>query len=139
MADDPRSDEQPPIRVLVVDDHDLVAEALVAALAREPDLFVVGRAGSVDAAVRAARQFHPDVVLMDFQLPDGDGTDATAVIKQELPETEVAMSPGSRKDPCWQARWSRDARVSSRRVAISGNCRRRYEGFLPARSAYLQG
>jgi DNA-binding NarL/FixJ family response regulator len=99
MADDPRSDEQPPIRVLVVDDHDLVAEALVRALAREPDLFVVGRAGSVDAAIRAARQFHPDVVLMDFQLPDGDGTDATAVIKQELPETEVVMLTGLAEGP----------------------------------------
>jgi DNA-binding NarL/FixJ family response regulator len=80
--------------VLVVDDHELVAEALVRALGVEPDLVVVGTSATVAEAVRAARELHPDVVLMDFQLPDGRGTDATARIKQEHPETEVVMLTG---------------------------------------------
>jgi DNA-binding NarL/FixJ family response regulator len=80
--------------VLVVDDHELVAEALARALDIEPDLVVVGRSASVAEAVRAARELHPDVVLMDFQLPDGRGTDATARIKHERPQTEVVMLTG---------------------------------------------
>jgi len=78
-------------RMLLVDDHELVAEALRHALDKEPDLEVVGHATTVQGGVRAARELHPDVVLMDFQLPDGRGTDATAMIKQERPSTTVVM------------------------------------------------
>ena len=81
-------------RVLVVDDHDLVAQTLQRALAIEPDLNVVGCVGSVDAAVQAANELQPDVVLMDFRLPDGSGADATALIKAACPETEVVMLTG---------------------------------------------
>jgi DNA-binding NarL/FixJ family response regulator len=81
-------------RVLVVDDHELVAETLQRALNGEADLEVVGRSTTVASAVRMARELRPDVVLMDFQLPDGRGTDATVVIKRELPETEVVMITG---------------------------------------------
>jgi DNA-binding NarL/FixJ family response regulator len=80
--------------VLIVDDHALVAEALQRALNDEPDLEVVGHSDTVAGAVHAARQLKPDVVLMDFQLPDGRGTDATVLIKRELPETEVVMITG---------------------------------------------
>jgi two-component system response regulator DevR len=80
-----------PARMLVVDDHELVAEALRHALDREPDLVVVGHATTVQEGVEAARELHPDVVLMDFQLPDGRGTEATARIKQERPQTTVVM------------------------------------------------
>jgi DNA-binding NarL/FixJ family response regulator len=81
-------------RVLVVDDHDLVAQTLQRALAVESDLNVVGCVGSVDAAVQAADELQPDVVLMDFRLPDGSGADATALIKAAWPETEVVMLTG---------------------------------------------
>jgi len=77
--------------MLLVDDHELVAEALRHALDREPDLVVVGHATTVEEGVKAARELHPDVVLMDFQLPDGRGTDATALIKQDRPQTTVVM------------------------------------------------
>jgi DNA-binding NarL/FixJ family response regulator len=60
--------------MLLVDDHELVVEALRHALDKEPDLEVVGHATTVQDGVRAARELHPDVVLMDFQLPDGRGT-----------------------------------------------------------------
>jgi DNA-binding NarL/FixJ family response regulator len=81
-------------RILVVDDHELVAEMLQRALETEPDFVVVGHASTVDGAVQATRELRPDLVLMDFQLPDGRGTDATAFIKRELPETEVVMITG---------------------------------------------
>jgi DNA-binding NarL/FixJ family response regulator len=80
--------------ILVVDDHELVAEALVRALAAEDDMEVVGRAATVAEGIRSARQLRPDVVLMDFRLPDGRGTEATAAIKTERPQTEVVMLTG---------------------------------------------
>jgi DNA-binding NarL/FixJ family response regulator len=94
MGDGHPEDEAPPARVLVVDDHELVAEALTRALRNEPDLFVVGRAGSVADAIRLARQFRPQVILMDFLLPDGEGTQAASLIRQELPDTEIVMLTG---------------------------------------------
>lgn len=81
-------------RVLVVDDHDLVAETLRRALAVEPDFVVVGCAASVSTAVQEARELQPDVVVMDFRLPDGTGAEATALVKAECPETEVVMLTG---------------------------------------------
>src|SRR3954454_1996908 len=80
-----------PARMLLVDDHELVAEALRHALDKEPDLEVVGHATTVQQGVQAARDLHPDVVLMDFQLPDGRGTEATTLIKQDRPATTVVM------------------------------------------------
>jgi DNA-binding NarL/FixJ family response regulator len=80
--------------VLIVDDHELVAEALHRVLQAEPDLQVVAHELTVAGAIDAARRWRPDVILMDFQLPDGRGTDATMVIKSELPETEIVMLTG---------------------------------------------
>jgi DNA-binding NarL/FixJ family response regulator len=79
-----------PIRVLLVDDHQLLTDALSRALAREPDIDVVGVAGSVEAARKLAE--HPlDVVLMDYRLPDGTGAEATRAIKSRWPEARVVM------------------------------------------------
>jgi DNA-binding NarL/FixJ family response regulator len=79
-----------PIRVLLVDDHQLLTDALSRALAREPDIDVVGVAGSVDAARRLSEQ-PLDVVLMDYRLPDGTGAEATRAIKSRWPEARVVM------------------------------------------------
>jgi DNA-binding NarL/FixJ family response regulator len=65
-----------PVRVLVVDDHDLVAHGLALLLDSAEDLSVVGRAGTVADAVRTAAATHPDVVLIDYNLPDGSGVQA---------------------------------------------------------------
>lgn len=73
----------PPIRVLIVEDHRLVAEGLQAVLGGYSDIQVVGVAGSVADAVRADRQLAPDVILMDFRLPDGSGADATIQIRRQ--------------------------------------------------------
>jgi DNA-binding NarL/FixJ family response regulator len=79
------------IRVLIVDDHQMVAESLAAALQREADIELVGIVGTALEAKRTAETERPDVVLMDFRLPDEDGASATEAIKARRPETQVVM------------------------------------------------
>jgi DNA-binding NarL/FixJ family response regulator len=81
-------------RILVVEDHDLVAESLRRALSEEDDFEVVGVVDTVRAAVRAAVELRPDIVVMDYRLPDGTGSEATALIKAALSHTEVVMLTG---------------------------------------------
>ena len=69
-----------PIRVLVVDDHEIVRQGLTAVLADAPEITVVGEAGTGAEAVRLAADQQPDVVLMDLVLPDIDGIEATRQI-----------------------------------------------------------
>jgi DNA-binding NarL/FixJ family response regulator len=78
------------IRVLFVEDHQLLADALSALLAREPDIEVVGVAGTVADAKSMARE-RLDVVLMDYHLPDGTGAEATRAIKARWPAVRVVM------------------------------------------------
>ena len=80
-----------PLRVLVVDDHAIFADSLVRLLRSQPGLDVVGTAGTVTQAVASALATRPDVVLMDFELPDGNGAAATAQIKALAPTTKVIM------------------------------------------------
>jgi DNA-binding NarL/FixJ family response regulator len=68
----PGADEPPPVRVLLVEDHDMVAEALQLALDRAAGIAVVGRARSRTEATAETRRHHPDVVLLDRRLRDGD-------------------------------------------------------------------
>ena len=89
--------EPKPIRVLFVEDHQLLAEALAAMLAREPDMEVVGTAGSVADAKVMARE-RVDVVLMDYRLPDGTGADATRAIKARWPAARVVMLTAVKDD-----------------------------------------
>jgi DNA-binding NarL/FixJ family response regulator len=79
-----------PIRVLLVDDHQLLTSALSQTLALEPDIDVVGSAGTVAEAKDLARA-KPDVVLMDYRLPDGTGADAARAIKGRWPAARVLM------------------------------------------------
>ena len=65
------------IRLVVVDDHILFREGLVAIVRSEPDIEIVGQAGTVKEAVEMVGSVNPDIVLMDFGLPDGTGVDAT--------------------------------------------------------------
>lgn len=78
------------IRVLLVDDHQLLTDALARLLAQEADIKVVGVAGSV-AAVRAVTTSRLDVALMDYRLPDGTGAEATRAIKARWPRARVIM------------------------------------------------
>lgn len=77
------------IRVLLADDHSVVREGLRMFLGRDPELAVVGEAADGAEAVRLARQLRPDVVLMDLLMPVMDGIAAIAVIRKDLPDTEV--------------------------------------------------
>lgn len=80
-----------PLRILLVDDHEVVRQGLAALLARRPAFQVVAEAGTVAEAVAAARRFRPDVVVMDVRLPDGTGIEACREIRAEMPETRVVM------------------------------------------------
>jgi DNA-binding NarL/FixJ family response regulator len=80
-----------PIRVIVVDDHEIVRQGLVALLDRRPGFQVVGEAGNVAEAVAETRRLKPNVVVMDVRLPDGSGVEACREIRAELPDTRVIM------------------------------------------------
>ena len=82
--------DQRRIRVLFVEDHQLLGDALSALLGREPDIEVVGVARSVAEAKALARE-RLDVVLMDYHLPDGTGAEATRAIKARWPSARVVM------------------------------------------------
>jgi DNA-binding NarL/FixJ family response regulator len=79
------------ITLLVVDDHEVVRQGLVALLGRRPEFQVVAEAGTVAEAVESARRFQPDLVIMDVRLPDGSGIEACREIRADLPETRVVM------------------------------------------------
>ena len=86
--------EQPesrPLRLLVVDDHEVVRQGLVALIDRREKFQVVAEAGTVEEALDAARRFQPDLVIMDVRLPDGSGIEACREIRAELPNTRVVM------------------------------------------------
>jgi DNA-binding NarL/FixJ family response regulator len=82
------------ISVLLVDDHDLVLESIRRALTTEPDIRVVATAASVNAALDAARTAQPDVVVMDYLLPDGTGAEGTTKLLAENPGVQVVMLTG---------------------------------------------
>jgi DNA-binding NarL/FixJ family response regulator len=89
---------QPPIRVLVVEDHRMFAEALTAMLGTQEGIEVVGSAASVASAVVEARRLRPTVVLMDYRLPDGEGTTAARAIRGENPLARVLLLTASAED-----------------------------------------
>lgn len=80
------------VRILIVDDHDLMREGIRSLLEQEPGLEVVGEVGDGQEAIRRVRELQPDVVLMDIALPGGiGGLEATEAILAERPETRVLM------------------------------------------------
>ena len=80
-----------PVRLLLVDDHPVVREGLRSFLAGRPDLEVVGEAGDVDSAIRAAVDTAPDVVLLDLVLPGGGGVAALQRLAQLDPAPRVLV------------------------------------------------
>jgi DNA-binding NarL/FixJ family response regulator len=78
-----------PIRVLIVEDHRVVAEGLTALINHQGDMKVVGEAGSVAETLEVAPQLEPDVVLLDFRLPDGTGAEAAAAIRDIRPQAKL--------------------------------------------------
>ncbi|HTC85166.1 MAG TPA: response regulator transcription factor [Candidatus Acidoferrum sp.] len=79
------------LRLLVVDDHEIVRQGLVALLDRRDGFEVVAEAGTVAEAIAMALRFEPDIVVMDVRLPDGSGVEACREIRAELPGTRIIM------------------------------------------------
>jgi two-component system, NarL family, response regulator DevR len=76
-------------RVLIVEDHQVVAEGLAALINDQKDMKVVGQAGTVADSIAQAAELKPDLVLVDFRLTDGTGADAGTAIRQMRPETKL--------------------------------------------------
>jgi len=75
-------------RILIVEDHQIVADGLTALLNTQTDMAVVGHAGSVAESADKAAELDPDVILLDFRLTDGTGADAAAAIRRVNPHAK---------------------------------------------------
>ena len=81
----------PPLRIMLVDDHEIVRDGIRAMLQAEDDIVVTSEAGTVREAVDEADRTRPDVIVMDVRLSDGSGIEATREIRAKHPETRVLM------------------------------------------------
>jgi DNA-binding NarL/FixJ family response regulator len=81
----------PPLRAMLVDDHEVVRDGIRALLAGSQDVVVCAEAGSVREAVAEAERALPDVIVMDVRLSDGSGIEATRDIRARRPATQVLM------------------------------------------------
>jgi len=79
------------IRILVVDDHPVVRQGVAGLVGGQPDMSIVGQASNGREAIQQFRAHHPDVVLMDLQMPEMNGLDALMAIRDEAPEARVIM------------------------------------------------
>ena len=86
------------ISVLLVDDHAMVRQGVKAFLITQPDLSVVGEAGSGEEAVKLAEQQIPDVILMDLIMPDMDGVETTRRVKQVSPRSQIVVLTSYHED-----------------------------------------
>jgi len=80
-----------PLRIMIVDDHEVVRNGIKALLEEESDITVAAEAGGVKEAIERAEWARPDVVVMDVRLADGSGIEATREIRTRLPKTQVLM------------------------------------------------
>lgn len=85
------TDTAPPIRVLVVDDHPVLRAGVAAMLGNQDEITVVGEASDGAEALTQFRALRPDVVMMDLQMPGGNGVDATAAIRAEAPSAKILV------------------------------------------------
>ena len=82
---------KPPLRVMLVDDHEVVRGGVKALLQANDDIVVTAEAGTVRDAIDEADRTRPDVVVMDVRLADGSGIEATREIRAKHPKTAVVM------------------------------------------------
>ncbi len=86
---------EPPVRILIVDDHAVVRKGLALVLGLDPAFEVVGEAGDGRMALELARQRNPDLVLLDLVMPEMDGRAAARALKQEHPGLRVLVLTGT--------------------------------------------
>lgn len=79
------------IRLVIIDDHEIVREGLKTILVSEPDFSIVGEASNVDAALDIVAQLHPDIALVDIRLPGTNGIELCRMINERYPETAVII------------------------------------------------
>ena len=89
-SDSARSDSSP-IRILTVDDHQVVRVGIATLLLTEPDMKLVGEATNGREAIAKFRECHPDVTLMDLQMPEMSGLDAIVAIRDEFHEARIIV------------------------------------------------
>jgi DNA-binding NarL/FixJ family response regulator len=83
--------DNPPIRILTVDDHQLLREGIAAVLEGQPDMVLIAQASSGREAIERFREHRPDVTLMDLRMPDMSGIEAIGVIRAEFPGARVIV------------------------------------------------
>src|SRR5271165_2348432 len=79
------------IRILAVDDHPIVRQGIAGLVGIQPDMTLVGEASNGREAIQQFRTHHPDVTLMDIQMPEMNGLDALIAIRNEFPEARVIV------------------------------------------------
>src|SRR5260370_34866238 len=94
MPDTAKHSKQKPIRVLVVDDHEIVRKGLCTMLGEQDDFEVVGQASSGNLAVTLAMQLQPDIVLLDIFLGSFNGLDIAQQLQRGCPETRIVILTG---------------------------------------------
>ncbi len=87
-----------PVRVLIVEDHEVLSSSLAVVLDAEPDLVTVGRSATLAHARRAIVETAPDVVILDHQLPDGDGVDSMDELRALRPGIAFVVLTASTSD-----------------------------------------
>jgi two-component system, NarL family, response regulator LiaR len=80
-----------PIHILVVDDHPVVRDGLIAMLSTQPDFSIIGQAANGLEAVSKARLYQPDIVLLDLEIPEIDGVEALRLMRQNVPNINVVV------------------------------------------------
>jgi DNA-binding NarL/FixJ family response regulator len=86
------------IRILLIDDHAMLRQGLRLALNLQPDMHVVGEAGSGREGVAMVQSLQPDIVLLDLNMPDMDGIEVYEHIRRQAPETKVLVLSGIHAD-----------------------------------------